>query len=341
MPSGDYKLKKFNNKIVNLRAIAILLVVFGHSIIIFDTNWGIYFPLHESDFFMILKHYISIIQMPFFFSISGFCFYYTVQSKRKIGEFILNKFKRLIIPFILVAALWMIPIRIFAKYPKWLDMSYLDMLLQVLTGKDAGHLWYLGALFIIFIMAYLFIAVLNKMKLENKVIEIFCLLCLLLLSLVSSKLPGQLFLASSVKYLFWFFLGFEINKNSEYLDVFPKSMYILGSMIAVVVISFCVFGAVGNHVVNAVAKYLGTGMIVVSSYKLITDRSIPVMKKIAKNSFGVYLFHSPMLYPVFNYMNWLNPVVMVLFDFIVLYIVAYFLTNILRMNKYSKIILGE
>lgn len=341
MTGGDCKLKKFNSKIVNLRAMAILLVVFGHSIIIFDTNWGIYSPLHESYFFMILKHYISIIQMPLFFSISGFCFYYTVQSKKKVGEFILNKFKRLIIPFIIVAALWMIPIRIFARYPKWLGMSYGEILLQVLTGKDAGHLWYLGALFIIFIIAYFFNDIMGKLGLKNKSIDILYMLFLLLLSVGSSKFPKELFLSSAMRYLFWFFLGFEVNKNSEGLDASPKSKYIVYIILAVVLISSCVFGVVGNRMVNKFIEYLGTGMIIVSSYKLITNKSIPIMDKISKNSFGVYLFHSPMLYPVFYYMNWLNPILMILLDFVILYVVAYFITNILRVSKYSKIVLGE
>lgn len=54
-------------KIDNLRAIAILLVVLGHSIIIYDPNWGVITSDTECLPFFYLKQMINLIQMPLFF----------------------------------------------------------------------------------------------------------------------------------------------------------------------------------------------------------------------------------------------------------------------------------
>lgn len=56
-------------KIDNLRAIAILLVVLGHSIIIYDPNWGLISSEVECMPFMYLKKMINLVQMPLFFFI--------------------------------------------------------------------------------------------------------------------------------------------------------------------------------------------------------------------------------------------------------------------------------
>ena len=63
-----------NEAIEKLRAFAIVIVVIGHSIIIFDPNWGIYTTNNKCDFLYILKQIINIIQMPIFFAISIFSF---------------------------------------------------------------------------------------------------------------------------------------------------------------------------------------------------------------------------------------------------------------------------
>lgn len=70
-----------NPNITFLRALAIILVVFGHSIIIYDPSWGIYTPSVQSDVLRQIKSMINIVQMPLFMSLSGYLFYYTQQKK--------------------------------------------------------------------------------------------------------------------------------------------------------------------------------------------------------------------------------------------------------------------
>ena len=60
--------------ITNVRALAIFLVVLGHSIILYSSAWG-YYPTEQKSILLDnLKFLINGIQMPLFFSLSGFCF---------------------------------------------------------------------------------------------------------------------------------------------------------------------------------------------------------------------------------------------------------------------------
>lgn len=105
-----------NYLISNLRVLAILLVVLGHSIIIYDPNWTTYnTPFHSV--FGDTEKIINLFQMELFFSLSGFLFFYTTQKKFKIKSLLKKKTIRLLIPFLLIGLFYLIPIRFIANYP--------------------------------------------------------------------------------------------------------------------------------------------------------------------------------------------------------------------------------
>lgn len=105
------------NKIINLRFLAILLVVFGHSIIIYDPNWGIYKSVNSVPILQFIKELINIIQMPLFIFLSGFLFYYSISKINFDNKkFIINKIKRIIIPFIIFGILYLLPVRHILDY---------------------------------------------------------------------------------------------------------------------------------------------------------------------------------------------------------------------------------
>lgn len=100
-----------------IRALAILLVMLGHSIIIYSSGWNLYSTDVSAPLFDHLKDMINVVQMPLFFSVSGFCLVYTVGPVgcRPVGLGV--KARRLLIPFLVVGLLWMLPIRLAVGYP--------------------------------------------------------------------------------------------------------------------------------------------------------------------------------------------------------------------------------
>lgn len=67
-----------NNKIVNIRALAIVLVVLGHSIILYLSQWDLYTTINSVPILDNFKKVIDIIQMPLFFPY--LVFYFIIQS---------------------------------------------------------------------------------------------------------------------------------------------------------------------------------------------------------------------------------------------------------------------
>lgn len=135
----------------NLRAIAILLVVLGHSIIIYDPSWGLIHSNVECLPFLYVKKVVNLLQMPLFFSISGFCFCLS-KNKNFNRKLLANKTKRIMIPYFLVCLFYMNPIKMLLHVPGY-DFSLSFMMQQTLLFANNGHLWYLPTLFLMFVIA--------------------------------------------------------------------------------------------------------------------------------------------------------------------------------------------
>ena len=205
-------------KITRLRCLAIVTVVLGHSIILYDPQWGLYQTSHTVDLLMWTKRIINAFQMPLFLFLSGYCFLYSVRKHNyknisNITKGIFGKAKRLLVPFFAVAILWMIPIRQMCRYSAWSGLQYGQIIKRVFLGIDSGHLWFLPTLFLIFIVAFIVFPHVN-----NKGIDCLILLASFLGSLIAYKFPVFLFLNNVAASLYWFCLGFEACKYKDRLE---------------------------------------------------------------------------------------------------------------------------
>lgn len=118
----------------NLRALAIFAVVFGHSIILYSSQWSLYTTSIEVPFLDVTKKIINIIQMPLFFSISGFLFYFT-EKKKELYEIILDKLRRIGIPFVFFSFAWLLPIRYILGYSGYKSDSFFNVIFyKILLG---------------------------------------------------------------------------------------------------------------------------------------------------------------------------------------------------------------
>ena len=186
-----------NETIEKMRAFAILIVVLGHSIIIFDPNWGIYTTNNQNQFFYILKQFINIIQMPLFIMIAGFLYNATCK-KYSYKKIVLEKGKRILIPFIFITIFWMVPIRLLAEYTPFIEQGYFKSIISVFIGKDSGHLWYLPTLYALFIIIYPIYKITEKIGKKSEIIFIIIFsVCFIL----KSKTTSFLFVSSIFEYL--------------------------------------------------------------------------------------------------------------------------------------------
>lgn len=327
---------KKEGKLQNIRAFAILSVVLGHSIIIYSSIWDEYTTVNSSAFLDAVKNIINIYEMPLFFSLSGYLFFYTIQKKRTPAVFFTDKFLRLIVPFVAVNALWVIPVKMLLKV-KGFTGSYFRILYNVcIRMKYTSHLWFLITLFFVFAVFYLLNMIL---KLDEKdrlhcAIDIAILLGSYYLrhsgikSLVSLKPLARIF-----PNLVWFYFGFCLCK---YLQPGKKHFSLKYTAIPVI----CLFAA-------AVFLYRSRGMtvllclmIVVTPYLVFPLETNAFTEYVDRNSMGMFLFHSALIYISFTLFPDIHPALMVLINFVGYGTIASLMTVLVRKTP-LKFMLGE
>ena len=71
----------------------------------------------------------------------------------------------------------------------------------------------------------------------------------------------------------------------------------------------------------------------------ITETPHLIVSAISRNSYGIYLFHSPMIYITYKYLSNSSPIVVVGLN-LIFAVVAYLLTDMIRKTR-IRMIIGE
>lgn len=339
-----------NQQIVNLRALAILFIVLGHSIIIYDTTFDLFSSNVEMPIFETLKHWISFVQLKLFFSISGFLLCYKVMKMRSktrvevantIIPFSQNKILRLLVPYICVALLWMDPIKIMLGVPDYTLSS--DLLVQQLQFSNCGHLWYLPCLFIIFLMFYPVLVLIRNCK----VMHVFMLILFAGANYLCGRMPEAFQLQNATYYLFYFYLGYFINYTLVCITddkIAPPSWLFADSKRSktVVVSLLFAFTLLAGQIVERFTSigyelYLSV-VVLLMFYYYMPSFSNKFVNEISNRSYGIYLFHSPLIYTTAFLCPDINPWLMLFLNFVVFGSIAYAMTVILSRTKLKFIV---
>ena len=326
-----------NTKIGNIRAIAIILVVLGHSIIMY-TNWGLIHTERSIPYIMYLKRFINILEMPVFMSVGGYVFYYSMKKKKKFTEFAVNKIQRVLIPFILVGTLWVTPLRMFVHVKGWSNTFFGNVINNIILMKSTGHLWYLVSLFLIFIVMYWVLKVGEHFQRQG----LFDLLMIFGFLYISMSAKDGYILQSEYApiqrffyYLFWFYLGYLLNKYFE--EQIGNQDIGIGLLFAVCfAMSFFIYSRYGNTISYYAAAFSG----VMSLYLLVPQKTNRFLSLLERDSYGLYLFHSPMVYLTFTWFTNRNPYAVVFINVFGLGLISICMTEILRRTPFAFII-GE
>lgn len=342
--------KGYLNNISLLRTFAILIVVLGHSMIVYQYNWGIYTPAVSSSFFNALKTYIDVFQMPLFIFISGYMFYYCRKEcgkYKKLSIFSFDKIKRLLIPYICVAVLYVVPIRVMTDYKGYNGNNTFEIIYKyIMTALDAGHLWYLIVIFEIFIVFYLFESTINKIGVPASLIIIASA------SIISFKFPDVFQISKSIHYFLFFYLGYIIRKYERSFKIEFKgkkntlliiTLFILQFVFLVASYKISNSNIIGTLSINtmyllsnisATIFYFTFLSTISTKYKRLNSNKI--IKYIDRESFAIYLFHSPLIYIVLKYVadKNISPFILVPSMFIII------LVGSLAVTKMAKMVTG-
>lgn len=284
------------------RIIAICAVVIGHSAYLYITSTygGIDYklpenvsPVYYSGFFdcwRFLSSFVYQFHMPLFFIISGAVF--ALKPIPPIATLLKSKIIRLVIPFFVYGLFFMLPIRIVTDY--YHDCSLFQILFSFITCKDCGHLWFLIALFICFVLFTLLVKLvyklLNKWYLRYSMLLLICFV----LQLVS---PYIRFVSVGLSFIFFFAIGYVFQKIKHKIKNFNLWL-IVGLFILSVIAEIILYQLnFDNYIINAL---LGSTMVLL--FSLIINyicRDVHFSKLwllFVAALFYVYIFHDPLNY---------------------------------------------
>lgn len=330
--------EKREYRIDNIRALAIITVVAGHCIILYSNSWGLYQPGRSSLLFEYIKRFINLYQMPLFFSLSGYLF--AKASKIDMPtRFFLKKARRLLVPFLIIGLLWMIPIKLVVHYPPYSGCSILGAIKIFLNGTDTGHLWYLPTLFVFFAAAYALKSLFKNRGVTWAAATAFGIAVFLL----RTRIPDWRFISTYLRYFAKFFWSFcfgallcTIRAGAE-TKLKGKHVRLVVSCIAAV----CCITVIALAIIEEPQLELPAAMIIIASiYLLVPDRNMRVANHLSKNSYGLYLLHSPLIYVTFSFaLNW-PPAAVAAINFLLWGTVAYMLTSVIRKTP-ARFFIGE
>lgn len=326
-------------QITTIRALAILLVAFGHSIILYSPSWGVYHTVREVPMLAWLKAVINAVQMPLFFSLSGYLFVFTHKKKRGLLKLLKSKAIRLLVPYFLIGFCYLTPLRMLIRYPGYQEKTITDLIRCFLMGTDVGHLWFLPALFLIFLLAEVVLTIAQKLPGIRQFPAAFLLLASGFLYLEGYRFDfGYSPLQSAYWNLIWFSFGYFLNVHQNAVKRIYKMKWAKWLLLGMnlVLAGYC-------STKTSVGLYLGmvlSALYILNAYGAIPEKACSFTEKISANSFGVYLFHSPLIYITFSMIPNAAPAIVVFINFVVFGLAAYGLTNLVRRLKLGFVI-GE
>lgn len=303
-----------------LRAIAILLVVLGHSTyFIIITSYGgidysnVFFPSGRIyNFLEFIGIMIYNFHMPLFVFISGAVHYLFVKKREcSFKELFKIKFKRLMLPYFIVGIFYMIPLKYISNFYSENTLSEI-FINGLLLFQCSGHLWFLFMLFMVFLIFKVF----ERYMIDNKY-SVIIMPILLFLNIFSDKIPIDIFQNIAIcKYLIWFYLGFKFEESRVSIN-----KLILNYKHKLFFVFLILFILTSNYSKNFVldidimSKWIFyrvllliiaiLGIITAYIFALIIRKS-SIINFINKYSFHIYLLHDPLNYIILAIINSIN-----------------------------------
>mgnify|MGYP004650848447 FL=1 len=276
---------------------------------------------------------------------SGYIFQYLKYEKDKYQKFLLfivNKAKRLLVPYAFVAIIWVIPIS-YALF----SYTSKDIIFKYLLCTGPSQLWFLWMLFDIFCFVWI---ISNWLK--NDFIAIFISCIAWLIGYVcGTRFPNIFCIWTAFNYLPFFILGMKLReKNTCFLYKVPTILFVFMQLILFVVYQMTSSNStILYRLVNLIALYsahiLGALM---SSFVLwwlaekVDWKNNKLFMIFSKYSMTIYLFHQQIIYVTIIWLNGkVNPYVHSFVNFLVALVLSSFISALLLKFKATRILIGE
>lgn len=291
-----------------IKVILMFLVVLYHSIALWlPDGWFIVLPYHECRIFTIIAQYLNTFHVHAFFLVSGYLYAYLRFEQGRYPNFLSlfkNKFSRLMVPYFSISIFWTIPWkRIYYK------IGFKELLRNFLFGLSPSQLWFVLALFHIFIIAYL----IGGMPQKHPVWCIGFAILLFVVSIFGRKLfPDCYQILNGFKYFIFFIIGtliriFNIKDINRFLKIF---LMLFNLSLFIIYIKLQVYNIIWIKVINYfIMLCLNISGALLSFFLLgeiaekINYHDSCIYIFFSKYFFTIYLFHQQIIYGVIILLN--------------------------------------
>ena len=321
------------------KCLTAILVVVAHATRMY-TPVGAIPVSNQSAFLNYLTNYIYAFHMPLFMMLSGCVYGHCIEQNKysNILPFVRNKAKKLLIPYLFFGIIYVAPVMCILDVT---ESGYDNYVINgILLSYNSRHLWYILALFWIFLIFMLLRPLFLKGTRELVIAG-----CISLLLFVISRIVSCVFqIQAACNYQFFFFLGVIFNRFYNKIDHFFSKYYAVGFLLPIVLMTMFIFNP--NSLLAYVYKVIGTGMIMIFCWSLLhwfpKIINNPIFCCIKKNSFGIYLFHPMIIYVLYHLLGQsdIDPILLSTIISIVATILSVYGTKIVRLLHLQWVI-GE
>lgn len=266
-----------NRKISFLQTFGIILVVLGHT--------------ERSGTSFFIRDLIYSFHMPLFVFISGYLLKFTTKEKIgdiKLGNFIIKKLKRLIVPYFVISSLAYVPKYLLVKFAlRPLELSIKDYILNMLYPWDNPIIffWFLPTIFLIMLLT---VVLYRIFKNQTRIILVLSLI----INLVSSELLDTKFLNISgvLNYLIFFILGIYYLENEKKIEEILNKKNIIVLILTLIILMINVIIPMTNiKIIYILIAIIGI-IFSISCSKIYLDLNLKFLDHLKGKSFSIYLF---------------------------------------------------
>ena len=308
-------LKKELSNCSPVKALLMLMVIFGHSIAFWTGTWFTQNPVYKSLVLDYMTRWIGDTHIGCFTLVSGYIFYYVKHERggyKEFWPFILNKTKRLLIPYCFAMIVWVCPITCVLR-----GYGIRRVLVNFALGTSPGQLWFLLMLFIVFVIMW----ILDKVLYKNITIGVLLSLGSYIVGLFGSHvIPNVFQIWTAFQYVPLFYLGYRLREDSDSI-IRRIPWYIWLCSYTVLFVAFQILSDRGfaqegwlSQIITFILQINGSLMafnvlqMVISKVEWQQSKMFSIL---SNNSMPMYLFHQQIIYFTIIWLNgkvnpWIN-----------------------------------
>jgi len=328
-----------------IKTILMVLVVFCHAIDFWTGTRFTRNPVIEAPGLDFLSKWLGSFHIYTFTLVSGaiFCFVkYDRGGYSKFAPFVMNKIKRLLVPYIFISFIWAGPI---AKY--FLEYDAKSIIMYFVMGIAPGQLWFLLMLFDVFIIFWL----LSDFFYWHDIFGAVVVIGFYGIGIVGTMVVPNIFqIWTACQYITFFWIGFKIyQKGSELIERIPSFMCIIADIVFFLIIQLIPTEGFVNKILSIGLTYflhiIGSVMAFVVLQKIANKfkwKAIRSFSFVSEQSMAVYLFHQQFVYFSIVLLNGvINPYLHAVINFIVAMTGSLVLSTVLLKFKVTRVMIGE